>query len=71
MTSIDLYKVTSELRIVVKAVESAGLGTNGLPVDTQNILQQKWVCVTSGEIEWRDVPTVDEYLQQKWVCGKK
>lgn len=28
--------------------------------ETYIVLQQKWLCIETDEVEWRDVPTVNE-----------
>ncbi len=45
-----IWECTNQLRFTWN-------GSNGF--QRQKILQQKWVCHNTGDVEWRDVPFVE------------
>ena len=54
-------KPTPELRWVMRKVVLHHYGNDVVACEMRPILQQKWVGREyMGEVEWRDVPTVEE-----------
>jgi hypothetical protein len=53
------WKITSDLRFEVRSYQApTDYYGGGTVTKTRSILQQAFMCIETGEVEWRDVPSV-------------